>query len=74
MNVMEVDFWKVADISFLQFLVTGYSVLHFCIPSASGIVLCNVGEIHVKDMKNISKKNYKHLEFCIHIVHFCPRY
>lgn len=71
---MEVDFWKVADISSLQFLIIGYSVLHFCIPSASGIVLCNVGEIQVKDMKNILNKNDKHVEFCIHIMHFFPRY
>lgn len=73
-STMEVDFWKVADISSLQFLVVGYSVLHFCIPLASDIVLCNVGEIQDTDMKNMLKKNYKHLEFCIHIVHFCLRY
>lgn len=74
MSAVEVDFWKAANISSLQFLVTGYCVLHFCIPSASGIVLCDVGEIQVKDMKNMLKNNYKHLEFCIRVVHICLRY
>jgi len=55
MSAMKVDFWKVADTSSLQFLLTGYSVRHFCIPSASGIVLCNVGEIQVKDKLQTSR-------------------
>lgn len=65
---MDVDFWKLTD-----FAVSGYSVLRFCIPSASGIMLCSVREIQAKGMKNILKKIYRYLEFCIHTVLFFPK-
>lgn len=48
---MEVDFWKVTDISSL--VSFGYWV--FCASSGSGIMLCNVGETQVKDMRNKEK-------------------